>query len=123
MEHDGIVLHFSDGHDDYWDAYDYVTKKPVRPSQTKKAIAAHRKKRREGDGQVPCSSKSTSADPPAKRTCHRNSRWNALRPLDVQVLICDRGMNSPDELLALGEEQRVQGQRDLPDFCAGKPQR
>lgn len=133
MEHNGIVLHFSDGHDDYWDAYDYVTKeddqfitsndhpeKPVRPSQTKKAIAAHRKKRREGDGQVPCSSKSTSADPPAKRTRHRNSRRNALRPLDVQVLICDRGMNSPDELLALGEEQRVQGQRDLADFCAGK---
>ena len=89
--------------------------KPVGPSQTTKAIDALRKKRRSGDGQAVCSSKTTSADPPAKRTLRRNYRRNASHHLDIQVLIFDRGMKSSDELLAFGEEQREEGQRYLAD--------
>lgn len=123
QDEEGVVLHFSSKHDNYYTAYQYVTKSDTEfvvsdghpdlsgAPRTSKCVRSHRTKRKSQveESQTPCGSKS-SRTPKAKR----------LSPLEVGVLICDREFRSPVELRKLAEEQRREGKTDLAEFCINR---
>ena len=130
-DHDGITLHFSGGHGKYWDAYKYVTKADndfirsenhpdlAGPPKTNKCLDTLRNKRI-ADSQQPCSSKSKQTNQPPPKSRRTTLRRKRLTNLDVQLMIRERGLTLPDEVLSLSEEQRIEGKIDLAEFCAGK---
>lgn len=123
----GIVVHFSANHDNYYTAYKYVVKEDsdfatsighpdlseIGSPRTSKCVRAQRSKRKSNDLNQPCSSNSTTP------SC-KLSKPQRLTPLDVAVLICDRGFRNPVELRQLAEEQRREGKKDLAEFCVNR---
>ena len=130
----GIVVHFSDKHHNYYSAFRYATKQDkdfeksvahpdlseIGSPKTNKCVRAHHSKKRKSDDRIEanpeqagCSTSSQHDNPPRLRS-------SKLSPLDVAVLIADRGFRDPLQLRDLAEAQRLEGKKDLAEFCVNR---
>lgn len=125
----GIVVNFSDKHHNYYSAFRYVTKEDkdfkmstghpdlseIGSPKTNKCVRAHRSKKRKSANNAEAA-EATQATPEQPGSRSRSK----LSPLDVAVLIADRGYRDPLQLRDLAEEQRLEGKKDLAEFCVNR---
>lgn len=114
----GINVHFSDNHYNYYSAWKYVTKEdgdaiqsPDHPDlgdgssqQTEKASKAHHEMKRNQDGPSP-----------RKKT--------RLSSYDVSQIAVSRGIKTRLALLALANQQKAEGKTDLAEFIVNRGKR
>ena len=119
----GIVVNFSD-HKDYYTAYQYINKyddkvyrstghpdlHEIGSPKTKRCQQLYRKRR--GDKMNEPTKENTAE-------CSTSSkRKRNLSNLKVADFIVEKGIKSETELLAIANEQKEEGKKDLADFCA-----
>lgn len=111
--HYGIQVHFSDVHCNYYSAWRYVTKEDVEFIESQdhpdlndavpRTTQASQRRRDIGQGVIP----------PKKRKTR-------LTPFDVSQFLRAKNIKTEIELLALAEEQRLEGKTDLAEFIMNR---
>ena len=138
----GIVVHFSDRHDNYYSAYKYVCKsdqsvlhskhhpnlKEIGSPQTKNSTKAYRaacaaRKRRSAANETannvnePDDSASSSAESSGSSNSKKPKR---LSNLDVSDFILEHKITSDTQLFAAANSRKQEGQRDLAGYVLSK---
>jgi hypothetical protein len=118
----GVVVNFSDGHDNYYTAYRYVTKQdtqvylsPGHPNldeigspKTKYCVRAYRSASRKRSSSVDALNKKAQKKMPNK--------IRRLNNLEVSEFVTENNVKGYTELLALAEAQKIEGKKDLANF-------
>jgi len=126
IEKYGVVLHFSDNHDNYYSAYKYISKsddqvfhseghpnlRDASSPKTKKLTQALRKKRR-----AAVSTKETHESSERNNTEKKPKR---LSNVEVSNFIISNNVHSDIELMALANSRKMEGQNDLTYFVLSK---
>ena len=126
MKKHGVVLNFSDSHDNYYTAYKYVTKKdpevylsPGHPNleeigspRTSKCVRAYRS----------ASRKRSSSTPMGKNNEKAKKHINIKRisNLEVSDFIAANQVKDYTELLAFAEAQKNEGKKELANFILSR---
>ena len=118
----GVVVNFSDGHDNYYTAYRYVTKQDaevyhsvghpnlneIGSPKTKNCIRAYRSARKKRSLSIDAQEKNAEKKKPGKVRCLNN--------LEVSEFITENNVKGYTKLLALAEAQKMEGEKDLANF-------
>ena len=122
---EGIVVNFSDQHDDYHSAYRYICKEDtsvhhskqhpnlenISSPRTKKSAKAYRHSRK-----AKSSDTSTTSEAPPKKPSNSKSKLKRLSRLEVSEFMVKNNIHRATELYAATEERRKEGQADLAAF-------
>ena len=112
----GINVNFSDGHSQYYDAWQYVTKEDLdfveienHPDLSAgfvpRTISASNQRR---------STSSSATTPPPASTASPSTKRRRFDSLDLADTIIARNIRTKEDLLSLVQVQREEGKRDLP---------
>ena len=129
----GIVVNFSDKHDNYYSAYKYVCKsdsevyhseehpdlKDVAPPRTTVSTKAYRlsRKRTESAASTDATADNGDKSGPSK---HSASKIKRLSNLDVSEYIVSNNIHTEIELLAAAKIRKEEGQKDLANFVLSR---
>ena len=122
---EGIMVNFSDQHDNYHSAYRYICKEDtsvhhskhhpnlenISSPRTKKSTKACRDSRK-----AKSSDTSTTSEPSPKKPSNSKSKPKRLSRLEVSKLMAKNNIHRATELHAAAEERRKEGQADLAAF-------
>ena len=126
MQDHGVVLNFSDGYDNYYTAYKYVTKEDpevylspghpnleaIRSPRTSKCVRAYRSASRKRK-----SSTSTGDDNERAKVPKNVKR---ISNLEVSEFVAANQVKDYTELLALAETQKNEGKKELANFILSR---
>ena len=126
MKNHGVVVNFSNGHDNYYTAYKYVRKKdqevylsPGHPNlaevgspRTSKCVRVYRSASRKRSSSTPVSNNSEQAKRP------RNIK--RISNLEVSEFIAANQVKDFTQLLALAEAQKNEGKKELANFICNR---
>jgi len=131
----GVVLHFSESHDNYYSAYRYITKsdgdvfhsekhpnlKEIGSPQTKKCVAAYREKcRQKNTNAVTNDNNAQSTTPQNTNNTTKEPKPRRLTNFDVSEFLVAHNIRTDTELHAIAEEQRKAGKKDLAVFVLNR---
>ena len=126
MKKHGVVLNFSDSHDNYYTAYKYVTKKdpevylsPGHPNleeigspRTSKCVRAYRSASRKRSSSTPMGKNNEKAKKPIN--------IKRISNLEVSDFIAANQVKDYTELLAFAEAQKNEGKKELANFILSR---
>ena len=122
---EGIVVNFSDQHDNYHSAYRYICKKDTSVHHSKhhpnlENISSPRtkksKKTYKDSRKAKSSDTSTTSEPSPKKPSNSKSKPKRLSRLEVSEFMVKNNIHRATELHAAAEERRKEGQADLAAF-------
>lgn len=123
---EGIVVNFSDQHDNYYSAYRYVCKEDssvhhskhhpnlenISSPRTKRSTKAYRESRKSKN-----SAENETSEPPSKKpSTSSKQKPTRLSRLDVSEFMVKNDIHRVKELYAAAEQRRKEGQADLKSF-------
>lgn len=124
VKNNGVVVNFSDSHENYNSAYKYVCKedtevqhskrhpnlKAIGSPSTKKATQAYRKKRKSINSQ----------EQPTNTNGSKNIKVKRLSNIDISEYMIKNNIHRDTELMAAANQRKKEGEKDLVNFILGK---
>ena len=115
----GINVNFSDGHSQYYDAWQYVTKEDPDfvESENHPDLSAGFVPRTISASNQRRSTSSSATTPTPASTASPSTKRRRFDSLDLADTIIARNIRTKEDLLSLVQVQREEGKRDLPCTC------
>ena len=122
---EGIMVNFSDQHDNYHSAYRYICKEDtsvehskhhpnldnISSPRTKKSTRAYRESRKSK-----CAEDRETPEPPSKKPSNTKQKPKRLSKLDVSEFMVKHNIDRATELFAAADVRKKEGQSDLAAF-------
>lgn len=133
FESHGIVINFSESHDNYYTAYKYICKSDdnvyksenhpnldeIGSPKTKLCVRAYRNKRKAENEQNKSNEQGTSEHKPKKATKNINAKKpKRLSNLDVAEFMVTNQIKHSTELFAAANVRKEEGNKDLANFVS-----